>query len=226
MNLKKDCVLFPNLLIICQTRQLDLNEFFKFENQPFPPSISCGGELYSTKKADLIALIEDKVEVSSIKPQSDFLVVDGSALVFSLYPTEITFGTFAQNTFLKKIEGFSNSHQRVDIVFDQYNPESLKCFTRQQRGEGIQRKVTPSGKLLRDWNTFLRNDANKELFLLLADSIYNIQDGIVYATKISSSICNKIVRDCIPCDQEEADTRIFIHLKHAIEVDMIKSACV
>ena len=60
----------------------------------------------------------------------------------------------------------------------------------------------------------------------MADNIYNIQDGIVYATKISSSICNKIVRDCIPCDQEEADTRIFTHLKHAIEVDMIKSACV
>ena len=184
MNLKKYCVLFSNLFIICQTRQLDLNEFFKFENQPFPPSISNGGELYSTKMADIIAPIEDKVEVSSIKPQSGFLVVDGSALVYSLYPTETTFGTFAQNTFLKKIEGFSNSHHRVDIVFDQYNPDSLKSFTRQQRGEGVRRKVTLTGKLPRDWNAFLRNDTNKEeLFSLLAESIYNIQDGIVYATK-------------------------------------------
>ena len=60
----------------------------------------------------------------------------------------------------------------------------------------------------------------------MADSIYNIQNGIVYATKSSSSICNKIVRESIPCHQEEADTRIFTHLKHAIEVDMINSACV
>ena len=164
-NLKKDCVLFSNLFIICQTRQLDLNDFFKYENQLFPPSISNGGELYSTKKSDIITLLEEKVETSIYKPQSDCLIVDGSALVYSLYSTETTFESFANNVFVKKVEGFSYTHQRVDIVFDQYNPESLKSFTRQQRGEGIRRKVTPSGKVPKDWNTFLRNYTNKtELF--------------------------------------------------------------
>ena len=63
-------------------------------------------------------------------------------------------------------------------------------------------------------------------FLPLANSVYNIQDGTVYITKKSSSVCNKIVRECISYYQEKADIRILTHLKHAIQVDMINSACV
>ena len=142
-QLKKDLVLFSNLFIICQTRQLDLNEFFKYENQPFPPSISNEGELYSTKKSDIIPILEEKVETLCLKPQSDALIVDGSWLVYSF------------------------AHQRVGFVFDQYKAESLKSYTRQQRGEGVRRKVTPTGKLPKDWGSFLRNNSNKmELFTL------------------------------------------------------------
>ena len=87
--------------------------------------------------------------------------------------------------------------------------------------------MTPTGKLPKDWGSFLRNNSNKtELFTLLADSIYNIQNGIVYATKNSGTVCNKITRESISCSHEEADTRIFVHLKHAIETDMINSACI
>ena len=162
-----------------------------------------------------------------LKPQSDALIVDGSSLVYSFHPTEATFESFAKNVFEKKVEGFSITHQRVDVVFDQYKAESLKSYTRQQRGEGVRRKVTPTGKLPKDWGSFLRNNSNKtELFTLLADSIYNIQNGIVYATKNSGTVCNKITRESISCSHEEADTRIFVHLKHAIETDMINSACI
>ena len=37
-KLKQDCVLFSNLFIMCQTRQLDLEDFFIHENQASPPS--------------------------------------------------------------------------------------------------------------------------------------------------------------------------------------------
>ena len=56
-----------------------------------------------------------------------------------------------------------------------------------------------------------------ELFSLLADSIYQIENGIVYATKNSSSISNKIARAGIQCTHEEADTRVFVHLTNAID---------
>ena len=130
-QVKKDLVLFSNLFIICQTLQLDLNEFFKYENQPFSPSISNEGELYSTKKSDIIPIFEEKVETLCLKPQSDALIVGGSSLVYSFHPTEATFESFAKNVFEKKVEGFSITHQRVDVGFDQYKAESLKSYTRQ-----------------------------------------------------------------------------------------------
>ena len=73
----------------------------------------------------------------------------------------------------------------------------------------------------------MRNDNNKsELFCLLAKSICTIEDGIVYASYNETSICNKLTRQQIPCTHEEADTRIFVHLKNAIERDCISSACI
>jgi hypothetical protein len=42
---KDDCSLFSRLFISCQTRQLDLEEFFSQENQTTPPSLSQGVKL-------------------------------------------------------------------------------------------------------------------------------------------------------------------------------------
>ena len=53
-----------------------------------------------------------------------------------------------------------------------------------------------------------------------------IEKGIVYVTKNSSSISNKIARAGIQCTHEEAVTRVFVHLKNAIEVDLITSCCI
>ena len=79
----------------------------------------------------------------------------------------------------------------------------------------------------KNWKTFLRDDDNKaELFSMLAKSIYSIPSGLGYATHNASSVCNKIDRNTIACTHEEADTRIFIHLKHAIEKDLIRTACI
>ena len=40
MALKNDCSLFSSLYIACQTRDGDLENFFKHENPPWPPSLS------------------------------------------------------------------------------------------------------------------------------------------------------------------------------------------
>lgn len=52
--LKEDCALFSRLYIACQSRDGDLEEFFKFENQPWPPSLSHLGQLREGQKADLV----------------------------------------------------------------------------------------------------------------------------------------------------------------------------
>ena len=42
-HLKNDCALFSCLYIACQTREGNLEEFFRHENQPYPPSLSQNG---------------------------------------------------------------------------------------------------------------------------------------------------------------------------------------
>ena len=60
------------------------------------------------------------------QPQADELLVDGSALVHSLRPTRVTFEECAEADFGKKIHSFVLTHSRVDVIFDQYKPDSLK----------------------------------------------------------------------------------------------------
>ena len=43
---------------MCQTRELDLDEFFKHENQGSPPAISVDGELYTGNKSDLVTILK------------------------------------------------------------------------------------------------------------------------------------------------------------------------
>ena len=49
--------LFSNLFVSCQTRQVDLDEFFKYGNQIAPAALSSHGELYKTNKADLLTCL-------------------------------------------------------------------------------------------------------------------------------------------------------------------------
>ena len=57
---------------------------------------------------------------------------------------------------------------RVDVVWDEYMPDSLKADTRTKRGKGIRRRVEPSSAIPGNWQAFLRIDENKvDLFSFL-----------------------------------------------------------
>ena len=81
------------------------------------------------------------------------------------------------------------------------------------------------GKLKKKLKCFLRNskEKNTDLFQFLVKSIDCVEKGIAYATVANSSICNKIIRRPIQCTHEKAETRLFVHLKHAIQTDSISS---
>ena len=67
-----------------------------------------------------------------------------------------------------------NRVERVDVVWDTYIAQSLKEATRQKRGTGVRRKVTPGTKVSMRWVDFLRNTENKkELFWSLSFQIRN-----------------------------------------------------
>ena len=56
--LKNDCILFSRLYTSCQTRSGDLETFFMHEYQATPPSLSLGGKLRLSNKADLSAALD------------------------------------------------------------------------------------------------------------------------------------------------------------------------
>ena len=108
---------------------------------------------------------------------------------------------------------------RVDIVWDQYFPDSLrKKKTRNDRGTGVHRKVKPNDYLPNDWSTFLRCSENKiELFQFLSNKLikYVDMDKCLVVTFNDTDLRNQPIEvtDLVPCTIGEADERIFLHAK-------------
>ena len=113
-------------------------------------------------------------------------------------------------------------------MFDIYLEDSLKRLTRISRGQSdtLRKRLMPQTLVPRgiDWPRFLAQDKNKEeLFTFLAEQLIN--DTSVQLTPgtscVVASIEMAIPRGSVsdldqisPCNQEEADQRIFLHLLH------------
>ena len=221
--LKEDCQLFSRLFISCQTRGCDLLEFFKHENQSFPPSLSKKGKLHGATKSDLVDVLQTKVELPDTKPETDVLIVDGAFLVNTVTPkTPKTFEEYARKDILPKVEHYSSNYKRTDIIFDVYHESSLKSEARSKRGKAIRRRVTAKSKTPTNWKSFLRESTNKtELFNFLAEEVgkmTTMNEVIVTREENalpSSSHPSAKVDELAPCTHEEADTRIFLHAWNA-----------
>ena len=60
--------LFSRLYIECQTRDGNLEEFFRHENQASPPALSDGGNLHLGTKSDLLICLQDLCENQTEAP--------------------------------------------------------------------------------------------------------------------------------------------------------------
>ena len=154
-------------------------------------------------------------------PNVDLLVIDGASLVNSKQPgSSRTFDDYSNYIILPHIEYLAQNHSRAEVVFDVYYDDGLKAEIRKKCGKGSRRKVAGNTRPPKSWNTFLRCDKNKtELFCFLADKISSIDTNtVIVVTKEEHVVSNKDVdTDFItPCTHEEADTRMFLHAKHAV----------
>ena len=134
-----------------------------------------------------------------------------------------TFGQYSDNEFTNHLVSKTRctSINRLDVVFDVYRKKSIKSFAREERGAGTRIRVTSSTPVTRNWRSFLRVNENKEeLFRLLTSKCLNIE-------KLSTIQVNFAVDDEVyknyesegglplsPCSHEEADTRMFVHVKN------------
>ena len=83
-SLKNDCNLFARLYISCQSRDGNMEEFFKHENQACPPSLSSGGNIRIGQQSDLLQCIETGTLVQP--PEVDVKILDGAVIVNMLSP--------------------------------------------------------------------------------------------------------------------------------------------
>lgn len=225
-GLKNDCVLFSRLYIGCQTRSGNIDEFFEHENQSAPPSLSDGGKLRFTVKADLLKCLDTvSPPIKHILLDDSAVILDGAALVQMLKPGSVkTFGDYAAAVFLPFITAQFRTACRVDIVWDRYDSNSLKMTAREARGVGIRRHVACDVPIPRNWQAFLRTDMNKtELFSFLstAASKMHLEPGKqLIATLDQKVITVPVLHDVTrlsPCSHEEADTRLILHAAHAAQ---------
>ena len=177
----------------------------------------------NTNKTDFLACIDKNGENNLTSPDASVKIVDGAAVVQMLKPIDVkTFGD-AEKFSVYVLSCLNQQFTtRVDIIFDRYLPKSLKSETRLQRGKGVRISAKEDTPFWKNWNEFLRDDTNKtELFQLLAKTIptNRANDNMIVATYNENVLVNRSqeinVEFVSPCNQEEADTRIFLHAKHA-----------
>ena len=147
------------------------------ENSSYPPAFTQNGHMYTGTKSDILQCLREDIPVSHTSPETTAIVLDGAVIVQMLSPkcgNVATFQDYAESVFIPYILQWLQRNERVDVVFDVYSTEtaSLKQATRDKRGNGIRLRVTKRTKVPKNWQSFLRVDANKqELFKLLADEI-------------------------------------------------------
>ena len=103
---------------------------------------------------------------------------------------------------------------RLDIVI----PKGIHSKgSRRHQKKGFREYSNP-----KNWAGFLRNsDNNKELFCFLAEEISKLNSGSkeVYTTHLNDVLtaheCDDSINEIKPCNHEEADTRMFLHVAHA-----------
>ncbi|XP_046556095.1 uncharacterized protein LOC124265368 isoform X1 [Haliotis rubra] len=230
--------LLTRMVIIAQEKGLDLQQVMRYQLSSVPPSLANpDGSLVKTNKATLVNQVEKLMPSGPLPkeniPSNTVLIVDGMALIQQQRQIPETFGDFACIILKKRVSmGLKHKAKRVDFVADRYQANSIKQFERSKRanlGETKVRINRKDQKMPKQFKKYLANGDIKEgLLLFLVNEWKEIDcdlSGIeIYATQ--GDFCCKISRtegdslnvEDIPellCDQEEADTRMFLHALHA-----------
>ncbi|KAH3893913.1 hypothetical protein DPMN_018065 [Dreissena polymorpha] len=115
-----------------------------------------------------------------------------------------TFEDYDKNVFLPNIDNQLKTCSRVDVVWDEYREDSLKASTRGERGKEIRKRDQEDSAIPGNWESFLR--------------IYDNKTGLF--TYLAEQLTSKDTSQISPCNHEEADKRIMLHVKDAVQTGM------
>lgn len=224
---RQNMLLITQLFLSLQSRpDANMEDFFKFENQREPPSLSDRGMLRSGTKSDILQCIKAPMNKVNDAKQVEVIVFDMAAVVHMIRPTAAkTFSEYVRLHIIPYMESqVTTNTERIDAIWDNYPEDSLKATAHLKRGSGARTRIgdgsTPIPK--HEWSNFLKNEDNKkELFSFVSREIAKADmcGKLLLTTHFESVLSN---RQCDtttiePCNHSEADSRIFLHLFDAAQ---------
>ena len=151
------------MIIIAESRQLQMQEVFCHPLGPLPASLATSNGLpRKTNKAQLGRELEKLVQPTVVVPTPSAYLIDGMSLIQKLKVDHLTFGEIAEMA-LSRVLREGEGSSRIDVVFDVYRDLSIKSVERELRSEGdfITFKNLSSGQKVKQFRSFLQNSQNK-----------------------------------------------------------------
>lgn len=232
---KADRNLFARLLVIGQSRKIDLRDLLKHELGPIPWSLATtDGCIAKTNKAVLPKLLEEGVQALNVLPDnSSSYVIDAMALLQMLPRVPERFADLSKLVIATVIKQAGNA-SRIDFVADQYPDTSIKDLEHRKReksGKLVIQISSPQQLCPRQWKKFMSIGSNKtnlikflvqdwstnksyidelgdrHLFITHEDQCtkISVEEGTISAAPVPELYSN----------HEEADTRMLLHAQHA-----------
>ena len=123
--LKADRNLFGHIIVVAQTRKLEMTKVLSYPLGPIPWALAnADGSLRKTDKAKFMNDIAQNVPVVEFFTEKSACIVDGMSIVQKLDGNQNTFGDIAK-TVLKIVIREGDKCDRVDVVFDVYREGSI-----------------------------------------------------------------------------------------------------
>ena len=198
---------------------------------PVPLSIAHpDGTRRKTAKSKLLEILVEKcdlIDSTHLPPRNSVMsyVIDLLATVRLTTDIPTTFEELAKQV----LKFLPSGYHRIDVIADTYKERSIKDSERNERGSSDQYMITgPKTKVPRNFTKFLENGQNKQRLIDLILQVWEVNHNTllrdsqtIYFSK--QDICIVLTKDAVvPCeelcsDQEEADTKIALHVQHALK---------
>ena len=212
----------------------DKDDFFRHENLTCPPSLSHKGGMYSGSKSGITDCLPcmPNPGKNPLRMKATVAVFDMAAVIHMLKPgmKTSTFEEFYHNDLKPYLmRNIGPDVTRIDCIFESYSQgdDSLKTGLRIKRGGNLSRRTRVGAKIPIPrgvaWAEFLKISENKktmfEFFSELICEDFKDETYLVCCTKGDKVLSNQAhdFSSVSPCNQEEADTRMFRHLYQAAE---------
>ncbi len=219
------------MLYLSLTFDLDIEHILQFPLTPVPLTLSdIAGAKHTSSKAALKNHL-DSQKYRDAPDTFDAVIIDAMCFIHSLPNIPSTYGGLAKQI----LSSMCKLADIVHFVCDTYKSPSIKDVERHTRyhGQGTSIRVSGPAQTITGFKDCLSDNGFKASLLsflaaewrkdtyaeILVDHQVNVgvdSKGFLYTSNGVNVSCQEIEELC--CQHEEADTRVILHLSHAIRL--------